>query len=130
MVSTIGFPDGRFFIKGDETDYVIRAKKAKAFIATDIDSTYYHPKPFKKYLFWKKLNINIGIEEPWKEYYRMRNYIYMKKRDYGIIGCLKYIIQNSPRILLSKGKKSEVLKMCFKGFVDGYSGKLGMTVKP
>lgn len=130
LVSTIGYPDGRFFIKGDETDYIIRAKRAKAFIGTDVESLYFHPKPFNKYLLLGNLKINIETEEPWKEYYRMRNYIYMKKRDQGIIGCIKYIIRSFLRITLSKGEKMEILKICFKGFVDGYSGKLGVTIRP
>ena len=44
LVEKIGVPNGDFFIKGDENDYLRRAQSAGAFVATIVDSMYFHPK--------------------------------------------------------------------------------------
>lgn len=83
LIRCIGVPDGRFFIKGDETDYVRRALKAGAYVGTDCKSRFRHPalpSQYKK-VFGRVRKVN--TEAPWKWYYRVRNYVYMEKRDNG-----------------------------------------------
>jgi GT2 family glycosyltransferase len=132
VFETIGFPNGQFFIKGDERDFTDRAKSAGAYVATAVKSIYLHPEePLKKQkLFGRTIMSN--IEVPWKEYYKMRNYTYMKKRDYGTGRCVIDFIKDIIRVLVSdsKNKKKDIIKMMIKGFRDGYRGKLGATVRP
>ena len=43
LVEKIGFPNEKFFIRFDEIDYYRRSLRANAFVATVVDSIYYHP---------------------------------------------------------------------------------------
>lgn len=87
LVEKIGVPNGDFFIKGDENDYLRRAQSAGAFVATVVDSMYFHPKLGgykKKKVFGKEMYVY--IEPAWKEYYSVRNYTFSflqfgKKKD-------------------------------------------------
>ncbi len=118
LVSEIGMPRKDFFIKGDEAEYTMRARNADAFIATVINSVYYHPSAPEGVM-----------EAPWKEYYRSRNYTYMyyqnKKRIKAFALC---ILRVYSCIKLKTDKQT--LLMIIRGYRDGKKGKLGKTVTP
>ena len=126
----IGFPNGQFFIKGDEHDFMMRALHANVYIATVVDSEYYHPgeKNVIKRIMGKTIFIN--IETAWKEYYKMRNYTYMRKRDSGSVCCFKELLKYLFILIISSKAGFENFNMVVRGFVDGYKGKLGNSVKP
>lgn len=130
LIEKIGLPNKDFFIKGDEIDYCNRARRIGAYIATITNSLYFHPKmPRKyKYIFGKKFLIR--TEAPWKDYYRVRNYTYMIKRDYNFLHALKFFIANLINAFLSDNNKILSLKMMTLGFKDGITGKLGNKIKP
>lgn len=74
LVQEIGFPNADLVINGDEWDYINRAKRAGAYIATVTDSLYYHPSAPNGVKV-------LGEETPiflakWKYYYYCRNYVY------------------------------------------------------
>lgn len=130
LVKKIGFPNKEFFIKGDEQDYFYRALNAGAFVATVVNSNYYHPvlERIQGTVLGKE--VVSSTEAPWKEYYRARNFTYMFKRNGE---PMKYIRQNLRQILWAlkyNPKKLQTIKMILKGWKDGVSGKLGPTVKP
>ena len=130
LMQSIGFPNKDFFIKGDEVDYTIRAKKVGAYVATVIDSLYYHPIIEVRYrkILWK--NFKIMYEPPWKQYYRARNhsYIYISNKKY--IRLVKDIAWMSKNIILSNKNVISGIRMMIFGVFDGVKGKLGATVKP
>ena len=126
----IGFPNGQFFIKGDEKDFTDRARAAGVYIATIVSSIYIHPAEHlvQREFLGKKIVVN--IEAPWKEYYKMRNYTYMKNRDYGVGRGLIDLLKAIVRVMVSDGEKIGVIWMMLKGFRDGCKGNLGPTVRP
>ena len=131
LVKKIGFPNGDFFIKGDEYDYTMRAKSAGAFIATVVNSLYFHPVLSRNYtkILWRKA---VSVQEaPWKEYYRIRNttYMYYKcgKKMLSFNALIKKIIV---LIFSNRKDKFRCMSMICKGYKDGVRGILGPTVKP
>lgn len=131
LVQNIGYPDKDFFIKGDEVDYMNRAKKSGAFVATLIDSLYYHPavKTTNSIKIFNK-TINMLIESPWKEYYSIRNYTYMYFQDKKYNRIIKLFILKILSILFCKNKKIQTLKMICKGGSDGIRRRMGKRVNP
>ena len=130
LVKKIGFPNKDFFIKGDEFDYMCRAQSVGAYIATVCTSRFFHPKVVMetKKILGKTLICH--IEAPWKEYYRARNYTYMYKNNSNYFKCFKSFIQRSLDALLLAHKKTETIKMIYKGFLDGIRENMGATVTP
>ena len=133
LIEKIGYPNKDFFIKGDEYDYYCRAMEAKAYIATVINSEYYHPKIKTKNTKTIRIfnkNISISIEAPWKEYYRSRNYTYMYVRTDKIKLARKQCIKKLLATIIFKCEKVKTIKMILKGYRDGKNGRLGATIKP
>lgn len=129
LIDKIGFPNKDFFIKGDETDYFRRSIKAGAYVATVVDSNYYHPALQKNEMrfLWKK--IRGSSEAAWKEYYRARNYTYMYTRN----NEKRYIKENIKQIIFAlkfNKNRFKTIKMIIKGWKDGIRGNLGASVKP
>lgn len=131
LIDAIGFPNEKFFIKGDEVNYKQRAFDAGALVFTVADSRYIHPRPEtnKKNILGKK--VPFFVEVPWKEYYAARNFTYMYKsqKRYKAI-AFELIFVKVLAILSMKCKKIKTIRMLFKGVRDGWQGKLGATVKP
>lgn len=127
LVQEIGYPNETFFIKGDETEYTNRAKKAGALIATAVNSHYYHPAithdTVRVLGVFRAVN---DLEAPWKEYYRIRNYTYM----YG----LKILYMLSKRtiksIFIHDANWKYRIGMMIHGFKDGKRKKMGKNVEP
>lgn len=136
LVEKIGYPNGDFFIRGDEVDYQRRAINANALIGTVIQANYYHPSRsgrITKKIFGKTFDAT--LMEPWKEYYWLRNTIYSilnntpdkklaKKR------ARKRYLLHIYSALVVKCKKIEMLKMIKKAYKDAKLGHLGKTVLP
>lgn len=134
LVRAIGFPNGAFFIKGDEVDYENRAKKAGACIGTVLKAKYYHPSPMqrkKARLFGKEFYLY--IEAPWKEYYAVRNFTY-STLSFGGKGAKRKAKLFLYKRLYSARKlaKNKVLtrRMMRLGYRHGKKGVLGGTVLP
>lgn len=131
LIKKIGYPNSDFFIKGDEVDYMLRAKKNGASIITLMNSLYYHPTPFpssRKRFLWKK--IYYYVEAPWKEYYSMRNKTYSLIKNGLYIKIYFNYIKRLLIVRKCKCNKKEVIKMIKKGFKDGKRGILGPTIRP
>ena len=130
LVAKIGVPNKDFFIKGDETDYTMRARKAGAFIATVVTSVYTHPSLKMEEVCIGPIKKNVGlIESAWKEYYRSRNYTYMYVRDNKRVKafamkCLRIYVAHK------HNANKETIRMIKLGYKDGIKGKLGITIKP
>lgn len=130
LVKLIGYPEKSFFIKGDETEYLLRAKKSGAYIATCVNSLYYHPRIQENYkvIFGKKI-ISTN-ESAWKEYYRSRNYIYINKKYNGIYNTIIFILKRFISMFFYTDNKLLKIKMSLKGLRDGILNKMGKSVTP
>lgn len=130
LVQEIGFPNGAFFIKGDEEDYTVRARHAGAKIATVVSSEYHHPILEEVYVNFLCFRMKCKIEAPWKEYYRVRNRTVIFIREHKYSKVLRLFLSRVKDTFLSDCPKIETLKMIFKGLHDGLHKKLGIEVKP
>lgn len=131
LIEKIGFPNGDFFIKGDENDYIRRAQSVNAVIQTIVDSRYYHPRSigYKK----KKVlghDMYVYIEAPWKEYYSARNYTFSYLQFLDHKGALMFCAKRIYCAMVCKCKKIDTVKMIVKGYIDGKKGRLGATIRP
>ena len=127
LIQEIGYPNQSFFIKGDETDYSNRAKKAGAFIATVVSSHYYHPSITHDTVKVMRLfNVINDLEVPWKEYYRIRNYTYM----YGMKILYMLSQRTVKSIFIHDVNWKNRIGMMVHGFYDGIHKKMGKNVEP
>lgn len=131
LVKAIGYPNKDFFIKGDEVDYKQRAFDVGGYVATVVNSRYYHPRvPTKEKYILGKL-VPVYVETPWKEYYTARNltYTYKKKKHYKMI-AFELVFVKVYAIMTMKCSKCQTLRYMLMGLRDGWIGKLGPTIKP
>ena len=75
VIETIGIPDKKLFIWGDEVEYMTRAQKMGFPVVTVPQSVFYHPPSVDR----------DGIPWPgaWKNYYRIRNERRVFQNDHG-----------------------------------------------
>lgn len=131
LVEAIGYPNKNYFIKGDEVDYKQRTFDANGYVATLVDSRYYHPYvPTKEKRIMGKL-VPVCVEAPWKEYYTARNltYTYKKKKYYKMI-AFELVFVKLYAIMTMKCQKWKTIQYMFKGLKDGWTGHLGPTIRP
>lgn len=84
----IGLPDPRFFIRGDEVEFLFRAREARARIVLDPQAQFLHPgsRPEIHPIFGGMFYAVIPIEAV-KQFYQFRNRAYIFRR-YGKWGWL------------------------------------------
>lgn len=125
LFKKIGFPNKDLFIKGDERDFLMRAIKAKSFVATVVKSNYYHPILPSRTLKILGKEIKIVCEPVWKAYYRSRNYtyIYLREREYKKLW--EITLSQLIGLFYLKSEKIKTLKAIFIGIHDGFCGNLG-----
>lgn len=126
----IGAPNGRFFIRGDEQEYQLRAKEFGAFIATAVDSLYMHPsgkKEIKKFLGKDFVN---SYDAPWKEYYEMRNMTYAVRKQSKSLAYKRYLSRIIGLYLFKVPQRKNIKRFIKIGYRHGKKGILGKTVAP
>lgn len=131
LVAEIGYPNRDFFIKGDEVNYKQRAVAAGGYVATVVTSRYIHPRPETYEKKVMGVMVPFVVEAPWKEFYTARNFTYMYKgnKQYKAI-IFEIILVKALAIMSMKCQKVKTIKMLFRGVYDGWTGKLGATIKP
>lgn len=131
LVASIGMPNGKFFIKGDDKDYQTRAIRSGATVATIVDSLYFHPKLPREYVFFLGKKLSTSNEAPWKEYYRIRNYSYMMNRDESKKVAREFFLKSLFIMYISKRENKGICgKMMREAYLDGINGRMGKTVNP
>ena len=123
VINIIGYPRSDFFIKGDETEYVCRAKSKGIELVTSIRSDFYHPKMQSKSVNILFLKINNGEESYWKEYYRARNYVYIYKTYFGKWALIKHIIRCHIKCCLYQEDRCIKRRYTLKGLKDGLDNR-------
>lgn len=121
VVAKIGFPKAEFFIKGDEIEYLLRAKKAKVLIATAVDSLYFHPELVDQKIKLLGKSLALSDESYWKEYYKARNYVYINREYLGLKGLIKHILISFIKIIYYKSDKKRKILYTIKGLKDGFT---------
>jgi rhamnopyranosyl-N-acetylglucosaminyl-diphospho-decaprenol beta-1,3/1,4-galactofuranosyltransferase len=118
-IQEIGFPDKRFFIYGDDTEYNLRARSSGRKIIMNADSIMYHP--FKNQV--RGLNVLKMFTSKIWVYYKLRNaiIIYNKYGHYSTKQILLLVIALFYFILTLK---FSLAKLWFDGLRDGLKNNL------
>lgn len=125
VIGRIGFPEERFFIWYDDTEYCLRISKETKIV--NINRAVIHHKvpaaqPSKSFVGWK-------------DYYGIRNRIYMAGKHYGMATALFIAAKKVLRCLLeciksavrgNFGEVSKEIALYCRGIRDGFAGKLGI----
>jgi len=125
LVQKIGLPKKEMFIWGDETEYMLRAKKKGFKIITVLDARHYHPKQKKEIYpsIIKKLGNVFYVKDKKKLYIYIRNYVYLESR-YRKISCiktsLKYVIFFIIQRKMDINGLSIFLKASFNGLFNRF----------
>lgn len=115
----IGFPDRRFYIYGDDTEYNQRAKVHGKRIVMITDSVIYHPNRNNT----QGLKIcEMFLNKLWV-YYKIRNAIIIYRR-YNYYSINQIIMFTAAFIFYLLTLKKKYLSLWMKGFKDGINGKL------
>lgn len=119
VINSVGLPEKDYFIWYDDTEYCYRINKLTK-IAVIPQAKLNHkttlPQPSQ------------GFKLGWKDYYGIRNSIHMlrKHKHYSYLRMrLKYIMILWLRCLKRGKSFKNERKMCFRGLIDGFRGKLG-----
>lgn len=131
LYEKIGAPYGQFFIRGDEVEYRARAFAAKAYVATVVDSLYFHPAPVKR-----EVKTFLGIrflntyDLPWKDYYNIRNTTFTIRKSSKLKAYLKFKKYMFGMMFFDIKDKKTLKKFVKLGYKDGKKGRLGKTIMP
>jgi len=131
LIKKIGYPNGAFFIRGDEADYQSRAAQAGAYIATVTSSRYHHPPvqiPEQKTILGITFENTYAV--PWKEYYATRNYLYRMREHGRIYTLLRYLRRRIGVMLFDVPDKKMVIAFMKKGYQDAIKGNMGKQIQP
>lgn len=121
----IGNIDERLFIWGDEQEYIQRAKSNQIYIATVLESRYFHPSPERKEIFYKGNRYEITFGAYWKHYYQFRNWVYINRLYHFGRSGMKNIFTLAHIIMRYVPEdKGRVRYNIIKGIMDGFWMKL------
>ncbi len=135
VITKIGYPDDKMFAWVDDIDYYLRIKKAGFRMFYVRKSLVFHPKAQYQAINILVKTIYMARSAPWKEYYSIRNSVYVwLKYDSKV---KTYLFKIPKQILLYfivwlfySDKKIERLKYYYLGFYHGMTAKMGFTVSP
>ena len=122
-VSRIGFPEGRYFLWYDDTEYSLRISKESPIMNWN-KAVIDHRAPME----------SGSYVAGWKEYYGIRNRICMAKKHYGFLTVVRIVVRKAAKCfltvlkLLASGKWTDagkVMVLYRDGIIDGWCGKLG-----
>ncbi|MDO5422586.1 MAG: glycosyltransferase family 2 protein [Eubacteriales bacterium] len=128
VIAKVGFPEGRFFIWYDDTEYCLRIAKETKIINVN------------RAVIQHKVPPSAPMEGfvSWKDYYGIRNRIYMAKKHYGMETVVYITVKKIFRCLLEcgkllakkKGKEARKEAALYRDAIrDGIGGKLGVNVR-
>ena len=119
----IGYLDEKYFIYNEETEFCLKLKKLGYKVQCRLDSTSYH-----------KVSLTDYKISGFSVYYITRNRFYFMKKNFPFINRLAFYItfflfyMPVYTILYPiNAKKLGVLKIFYRGILDGIYGKMGKT---
>jgi rhamnopyranosyl-N-acetylglucosaminyl-diphospho-decaprenol beta-1,3/1,4-galactofuranosyltransferase len=128
VVKKVGNVDKRFFIECDDLDFSLRiADKYKMFLVKN--SILIHkikPDMFGEFKIFNRTRKIINVNQLWKEYYSMRNFLFILKKRRRL--TIKKIIPLVKKLIIILGfldYKILRTRIFFMALKDGITGKLG-----
>lgn len=124
LVQEMGFPRADYFMSCDEREYLFRARKNGAFVATVPESIYQHPKAKDKVvkIFGSHHEI---ISSPKKEYYFVRNRMVTRGK---MIYVIYYFAERMFTIIFLENSKKQRIINLIKATRDAIHKKMGERV--
>jgi len=125
VLKEIGFPKKELFMWGDETEYLLRARKARIPIATSVDSLFLHPRDRMVANVVRIGNMSftvVDVEDRLRSYLAVRNGAYIKLRYRGIRGLLRHVVKYTLFYFLKRGPIAAAKVLWYCG--EGAFGKL------
>ncbi|GEA16566.1 hypothetical protein E308F_28120 [Moorella sp. E308F] len=96
VVKKTGLPQKEFFLWGDETEYMLRAKKFGVKIGTVVKALFFHPPnrmlPKSVKVLWVSFSVH-HTEDHLRNFLILRNGAYIAARYYGLTRMLKHFIK-------------------------------------
>ena len=124
LVRRIGLPDPRFFIRGDEVEFLYRARRAGARIVLDVATRFLHPgshaeiHPILAGAFYA-----VWPQDPVKQYFQVRNraYIFLRYRMWLFLAA--DVVRYGAFFLITR--QGDVAGFCrwFAASCAGWSGR-------
>lgn len=132
IVEDIGYPNPEFFIQSDDIDFTLRisSKYPMVLIRDSILLHYSNPTNITEEInFMGRKWRFLKIDQLWKDYYGIRNYIYLLKNNNGFFNMSFYILKRFPKeifkwILCGKDRYY-VLSLYTIALLDGIRENLG-----
>lgn len=128
-----GYPDGSYFVSGDDMDYSERVKKAGATLILVKASRIRHPRPNDYSVRFLGLSFFCLRMAPWRRYYDIRNRIVNGRRHYGwgfLFGTLPGILVRWAATLATEPRRRRQCVAYARGIYDGLLGRLGKRWEP
>ena len=128
VVQRIGLPDARFFIWGDEWDYLMRARELEITVTTVTPALYWHPVDRSKREQIKVAGLRYEVPcaaDKARSYLLVRNYAYLAYRYRGVVAWIRHTIKY---VLLHRTPAGcfsswDVLRFSFEGMTGRFHGK-------
>ncbi|WP_455584529.1 glycosyltransferase [Bacteroides sp.] len=128
IVERIGYPIEKFFIKGDEAEYVIRAKRNNIGWVTARKAEFYHPRFLVGTVKFFSKEFPLNEEPAWKEYCRARNYAFIQKKYFGTVGVFKLFLISILKCLTYKTDRTRKIQATFSGLKHGLVNKFSNDI--
>ena len=130
LLSTCGFFDGRLWGWYDDTEFVLRARKAGFKGIAVPSSRIYHPIEYRKQVKILGRTFTLLSGRPFRMYLGTRNNIIVQKKflkplNFYFIFLPVFTIKRFISIVFFYENKSVFLKNFFRGIIDGLKGNLG-----
>ena len=96
LVEEIGVPDDRFFIWGDEWDYIFRARNAGSPPATVASAWYWHPRDRTERAKIRFAGVECDVpraDSAFRDYLLIRNHGYLAYRYRGVAAWLRHTLK-------------------------------------
>lgn len=128
---SVGPVNGELFIRGEDEEYPWRFEQAGFTQEAAVHSVLDHPGPdhlIRLTLFRKNLFFERGLAD-WKLYYKVRNMVWLKRRQSGNLRAIIMAITYALATAWFDGTRR--LPLVWKAASDGWAGRLGkMTEQP
>ena len=123
IVSGVGLPNEKFFIEGDETDYLHRIRRAGFSIATFTSAKFYHPAgEYCRFSFMSRNYVIWYTGSHFKSYFLYRNAAYIHREYAGMLGLLRLTWRYMLFFLVFRSLDIKGLLFWLKATADGVVG--------
>lgn len=129
LVARIGYPDGRYFLSGDDIEYCLRAVQAGARIRQVRAAVLTHPLPVFDRVVVAGFTVMCLRLAPARQYYDVRNRLWNARRYRGTLGVLQALAGNLVRLWSAQavrpGERGALWREGLRGLRDGLFARDG-----